>query len=322
MCTAISFSSSEHFFGRTLDIECSFGEEVVITPRNFPLINANLSVNHYAIMGIAHVFENEPLFYDAVNEKGLCMAALNFVGNACYNPQKRDWDNIPCDRLISHLLGRCATVDEAVKNLEHINITAPENPNLPTPQLHWMIADKNRTVVLEITEKGVQIFDNPTGVLTNNPPFEMQLNRLCDYLDITPNPPQNLFGKELGLTPYSRGMGAMSLPGGNSSAARFVRAAFALKCSPEFETEAENISQFFHITETVSIVLGTTVTEDGKRDKTLYTSCINADKGIYYYTTYGRRSITAVDMSLQNLNGFELTRFPLKTEEKIELQNL
>ena len=212
-------------------------------------------------------------------------------------------------------------MEEAEQTLRRINITAPENKALPIPQLHWMIADKNRTVVLEITEKGQQIFENLTGVLTNNPPFEMQLNRLCDYLDITPNPPQNLFGKELGLSPYSGGMGAMSLPGGNSSSARFVRAAFALKCSPKFETEAENLAQFFHVMETVSVVQGTTINEKGTEDKTLYTSCINADKGVYYYTTYDRRCITAVDMNLSDLNGTELARFSLKTEEKIELQN-
>lgn len=33
---------------------------------------------------MAHVADGYPLYYDAMNEKGLCMAGLNFVGNAAY----------------------------------------------------------------------------------------------------------------------------------------------------------------------------------------------------------------------------------------------
>ena len=86
MCTAATYQTSDFYFGRTLDYESSYGEEIVILPRKYklPFLHMGVSEQHYAIIGTAHIANGYPLFYDAVNEKGLCMAGLNFVGNACY----------------------------------------------------------------------------------------------------------------------------------------------------------------------------------------------------------------------------------------------
>ncbi|WP_152602688.1 linear amide C-N hydrolase, partial [Limosilactobacillus mucosae] len=37
MCTAATYTAGDHYFGRNLDLELSYGEKVTITPRNFPL---------------------------------------------------------------------------------------------------------------------------------------------------------------------------------------------------------------------------------------------------------------------------------------------
>ena len=86
MCTAATYKTNDFYFGRTLDYESSYGEEIVIMPRNFPLnfVNMGRIATHYAVIGTAHVAQDYPLFYDAANEKGLAMAGLNFVGNAFY----------------------------------------------------------------------------------------------------------------------------------------------------------------------------------------------------------------------------------------------
>ncbi|MDY5940280.1 MAG: linear amide C-N hydrolase, partial [Eubacteriales bacterium] len=60
---------------------------------------------------------------------------------------------------------------------------------------------------------------------------------------------------------------------------------------------------------------------DGKFEITLYTSCCNADKGIYYYTTYENHQITAVDMKREKLDGEQLIRYPLIHGEQIRMQN-
>ena len=65
------------------------------------------------MIGMAHIQNDYPLYYDAVNEKGLCIAGLNFVGNAVYPPVTRGVASVPQYALIPWLLGTCATVAEA-----------------------------------------------------------------------------------------------------------------------------------------------------------------------------------------------------------------
>ncbi|MDD6098618.1 MAG: linear amide C-N hydrolase, partial [Oscillospiraceae bacterium] len=96
MCTAATYLTNDFYFGRTLDYEFSYGDEITITPENFPFrfrCGKNID-SHYALIGMAHVVEDYPLYYDAVNSKGLAMAGLNFVGNAVYHESAPDKDNI------------------------------------------------------------------------------------------------------------------------------------------------------------------------------------------------------------------------------------
>lgn len=93
MCTVATYKTKDFYFGRTLDYDCSYGEEVVVTPCRYSFCFQSLGMmkNHYAMIGMAHVEEDYPLYYDAVNEKGLGMAGLNFVGNAHYNEKYGVW---------------------------------------------------------------------------------------------------------------------------------------------------------------------------------------------------------------------------------------
>lgn len=86
MCTAATYKTKDFYMGRTLDYEFSYGEQITITPRNyeFDFRFAGKIKSHYALIGMAFVAGGYPLYYDAVNEKGLGMAGLNFVGNAAY----------------------------------------------------------------------------------------------------------------------------------------------------------------------------------------------------------------------------------------------
>ena len=73
MCTAVTYKTKDFYFGRTLDYEFSYGEEITVTPRNyiFDFRHIGQLKSHYAIIGMAFVLEGYPLYYDAVNEKGL-----------------------------------------------------------------------------------------------------------------------------------------------------------------------------------------------------------------------------------------------------------
>lgn len=324
MCTAATYQTRDFYFGRTLDYEFSYGDEVTITPRGyaFAFRHAGLLEHPYAMIGMAHVAQDYPLYYDAMNEHGLCMAGLNFVGSAAYADVIPGRENVAQFELIPYLLGQCASVAEARDRLARLNLVGtPFSAQLPAAQLHWLLADQHQAVVIESMADGLHIYDNPVGVLTNNPPFPQQLFQLNNYMSLSPRQPENRFAPQLPLAPYSRGMGALGLPGDLSSASRFVRVAFTRMNAVSGDSEAESVSQFFHILGSVEQQRGCCEVRDGQYEITLYTSCFNAARGIYYYTTYENRQIAAVDMHRENLNGSALIRYPLITEQQIAHQN-
>lgn len=324
MCTAATYKTDDFYFGRTLDYEFSYGDEVTVTPRNFPFFfrNGEVMKTHYAMIGMAFVAGDYPLYYDAVNEKGLGIAGLNFVGNAFYREANPEKDNVAQFELIPWLLGQCDSVKSAKTLLNKINITnTPFSKELPLAQLHWLIADRNEAITVESVKDGLKIYDNPVGVLTNNPPFDEQLFQLNNYIHLSPKTPKNSFSDKLSLNAYSRGMGALGLPGDLSSQSRFVRAAFVKMNSLSGNSENESVSQFFHILGAVDQQRGCCEVGEGKYEITIYTSCCNADKGIYYYTTYDNHQITAVNMYNEDLDGLCLLRYPLIKGEQIKTQN-
>ena len=324
MCTAATYKTKAFYFGRTLDYEFSYGDEVTITPRNYPFPFRSMGImkSHYAMIGMAYVVKEYPLYYDAVNEKGLGIAGLNFVGNADYKTEAPDRDNIAQFEFIPWILSQCATVKEARALLEKINLTdTPFSAELPVAQLHWLIADRDEAITVESVKEGIRVYQNPAGVLTNNPPFDEQMFQLNNYMHLSPASPKNHFSDKLPLYAYSRGMGALGLPGDLSSQSRFVRAVFTKMNAVSGDTEPESVSQFFHILGSVEQQRGCCDVGGGKYEITIYTSCCNADKGIYYYTTYDNHQITAVDMRKEDLDGVRLLRYPLILNEQIKAQN-
>ena len=324
MCTATTYKTKDFYFGRTLDYEFSYGDEVTITPRNFKFNFRKMGEmnSHYAIIGMAYVIEDYPLYYDAINEKGLGIAGLNFVGNAVYHDEKEGKNNVTQFEFIPWILGQCSSVDEAKKLIQNMNfLNEPFNDRLPLAQLHWIISDRNESLTVESTNDGLKVYDNPVGVLTNNPPFDIQMFMLNNYMSLSPKQPENNFGKSAELTTYSRGMGAIGLPGDLSSASRFAKVAFTKLNSVSGDSESESVSQFFHILGSVDQQRGCCEVSDGKYEITLYTSCCNADKGIYYYTTYNNHQICAVDMHKIDLDMAELTAYTPITEGKVLFQN-
>lgn len=317
MCTAISLCDKDHYFGRNLDFHYDFGENITITPRNYRFLfrnGAEISY-HYAIIGTAIVKDNYPLYFDAVNEKGLSMAGLYFPENAVYNKKDEKKTNVASYELILWILSQCETVDDAKRLINDINITDEAfSEDLKQSPLHWLIADKDKSITLEQTKKGINVYENPVGVLTNNPTFDMQMINLSNYMSLSRDEPENNFS--ISLKPYSRGMGAIGLPGDLSSMSRFVRASFTKLNSVSGETEEEKVSQFFHILYSVYQQRGCVkIGEDF--EITHYTSCTNTTKGIYYYTTYNNGTINAVDMHKEDLNTAKLISYEMKKNGSI-----
>ena len=327
MCTAISITAGDNYFGRNLDYEISFGEKVTVTPRKykFKFRNEKETDNHFAMIGMAIVKNNYPLYFDATNEKGLSVAGLRFAGNAVYNKKIDGRDNVASFEFIPYILACSKTVDDAERLLKNINITneAFDNELKPSP-LHWIISDRERSITLESVKEGIRIYENPVGVLTNNPAFDYHMFNLNNYMSLTKGKPANLFAgnnSNLQLKTYSRGMGALGLPGDASSMSRFVRATFVKMNSVSGDSESESVSQFFHILKSVEMQRGCVHTGKDLFSFTIYSSCCNTDRGIYYYSTYDNSQIYAVDLNKENLQGNSLIAYSLKKNQIIEHVN-
>ncbi len=322
MCTAVLAGKTNHYFGRNLDFEEGFGEKIVITPRNYPFrFGERITKNHYAIIGMALPAEGYPLYFDATNEMGLSMAGLLFAGEAVYQKPIDGKENIPSYQLIPRILAECKDVKGAESVIQNLNITDEAfSKELPPSPLHWMVADKTKTLVIEQTKDGLSVFENPTGVLTNGPGFPFQLQYLNQFMGVSTEEPENRFAPNLELHPYSRGMGGLGLPGDLSSSSRFVRACFTKLNSVWSGSEREDVSQFFHVLNSVSQTMGCNKVGE-KWELTRYSSCCNTEQGIYYYTTYHNSRISAVNMFAENLDHDSLMTYDLAMTERTFFQN-
>ncbi len=308
MCTAFTYTTRHFYLGRTLDYDCAYTEEITVTPRGY-------LDNRYAMIGMAYVVDDYPLYYDAANEAGLCMAGLNFVDSAHY----QSGQGVAPHAFIPYLLGQCATVAQAKTLLSRTRLVSQGFGQLPIARLHWLIADRRGSITVEPTVQGLMIYDNPVGVLANEPPFPAQLARLGDYRHLSSQTPPNTFGSN--LPAISRGLGSIGLPGDYTSSARFVRAAFVRNHAVGFRSEAESVNQCFHILDSIAIPRGVCDIGEGHYHHTLYTACLNVSRGVYYYNTYDNRRITAVTMHHADRQAPQLLRYPLLTSPSFACQN-
>lgn len=300
MCTAISFTNGDNYFGRNLDLDYEYETRVVVTPREYTIrfTCGDIAERHYALIGNAVVNNNYPLYFEATNEKGLSAAALNFTGFAHY--KKGVGKNLIASyEFILWVLSLNETVSAAKDKIKKIKIsdTAFSADFTPTG-LHFLITDKKESITVEQTAEGLNIYENKYGVLTNNPEFPFHKTYLENFTALSAkNSVDNL---------YSGGLGAFSLPGDYSSVSRFVKAVFVKEHSCCKKNEQENVAHFFHILDSVAVPSGSVITNEGRVHKTLYSSCCNTTKGIYYYKTYNNLIPNITDMHAFPLDEKEL----------------
>ncbi len=321
MCTGIAKRMDRFYFGRNMDYDKSFGEQVVIVPRSFPFYfrHEEMCLRHYAMIGMAAVMDDYPLYADAVNEKGLAMAGLHFEGNAHYSDRETEgFYHVSPFELIPWVLSRCGNIREARALLEKTRLTrVPFREDVPLAPLHWQIAHETGNLVLEATKSGTHLYENRTGILTNNPPFPFHLKNLAQYGHLSAVERETAFSEKMGLVPFGRGFGALGLPGDYSSASRFVRAAFLAAHLTCHRDSMENVAELFHLLAAVAPVSGSVLLENGDIHLTTYSCCMDTERGIYYYNTHFNHQITAVNLHAVNLDDKKLSIFPLKKKEQV-----
>lgn len=319
MCTALLMNKGKNaVFGRNMDMEYEWGQQVVAVPRKFswPMRFGKALKQKYAMIGMAMPFKDPengnqdyPLYAEAANEKGLACAGLNFPRNAFYpepgttKATKGKLVEITPFEVVQWVLANFETTAQVkeffAKNTVAI-VNKPICKGLDVATLHFIVSDKSgESFVFEPTKDGIKTYDNPLGVMTNNPTFDFQLLNLARY--------QNLGNvqkyPESKLLEGARGQGyaQVGLPGDCTPPSRFVRALFYKHHSVPENNIDSLINEFFHILGSVEMVKGSIIAGKNKKgeklyDITLYSSCIDLNKMVYYYKTYWNSQINVIDM--------------------------
>ena len=312
MCTGIRFTDNvgHMYFGRNLDWTTGYGEKVIITPHRYRYHSAFLgeNTNNLAIIGMGIIAENTPLYFDCANEKGLAVAGLNFPSYAKYEPTPVDRKiNVAAYEFPLWVARNFTTVDELVIALKDVAIVAkPVNDQYSVSELHWLIGDKNRSIVVEYTENRLEIHDNPPDILTNQPGYSWHQENLRNYMNLFSQMPKEVKWGKTVMKPFGTGSLIQGLPGGYSPTDRFVRVAYLNTHYPTKSTEEENISRLFHTLAGVAMIDGAAAMQDGSFEKTVYTGGYSTRTQTYYYNTYDDFTIKSVKLLDQNLDSSEL----------------
>lgn len=253
MCTSLKYKNC---MGRNFDYEISYKETI-----------RQYNKEQYNIVGIAtDIIEEYPLYYDAMNEHGLCMAGLNFEGNAYYY---NDDNGIPPWELMVKILGNCKDVCEAKEYLKNIRIIDKQyNDEMPNSSLHWFICDKDSSITVEQTKKeGLQVYDNKNDVLTNNPPLPKQekFAKVSKYNKLL----RKILEKVLPSEYSTRGLDTYGVPGDLTSMGRYQRAVYYKDKLLNTNNNFHNVAQTFHLLDSVSQIYGATPI-NGKFEYTIY----------------------------------------------------
>lgn len=312
MCTAIGFGG--RYFCRTLDYESDFGAEIIISPEG--CVDLCERKNVYKILGIGVDAHGVPLYFDGVNECGLAMAGLNFPHFAKYNVGGEGSATCGSGQLISLILGICRNVEEAREVLHSLRIT-DDNPScFGSSPLHWMLYDKNSCIVVEPLAGGLSICDNPVCVMTNSPEFSYHLRRLADFRSLTAGgSADNLCSGK--LLQYSRGMGAIGLPGDFSSVSRFVRAVFLRENIRYVSGDTmDGITAGHRMLNALSVPRGCVRSERGEPVSTIYSCVADLEDVSYYVSTYRCQRLCRVNLA-EHTTGKALIKYALPKKEDV-----
>ena len=315
MCTGVRFSddSGNMYFGRNLDWSEGYGQKVVVTPRGYSYNSAflgEMKPQHGAIIGMAIVVENTPLYFDCANEAGLAIAGLNFPGYASYAPEAVDGKtNVAAYEFPLWVTMNFDSVDAVEKALKNTAIVAkPINEQFPVSQLHFIIGDAKRSIVVEYTENGMEIFENDVDVLTNQPGYGWHKENLRNYMNLFPQMPKEVRWREAKMTAFGSGSLMRGIPGDYYAPSRFVRVAYLNTHYPVKSGEADNVARLFHTLTGVAMIEGAAEMGDGKSEITVYTGGYSSASKTYYYNTYEDPAIKSVKMGDYDLDAADLTQ--------------
>lgn len=313
MCTSVRFTDDKGnmYFGRNLDWSVSYGEKVLVVPRDYKPVwafekNAHETAGR-AVCGMGVVIDNKPLYFDCANENGLGIAGLNFPGFAQYEKDAlQGKTSIAAYEFPYWVACNFDTVDEVERALEDVVIVGVPIGKFQPAMLHWIIADGRRSIVVEYMDSGMHVHHDDVDVLTNQPQFDWHIENLRNYMALSPAVPGDVDWRSLKLDAYGSGFGMLGLPGAYNSPSRFVRTAYTNAHYPVKATEKDNVARLFHTLSGAAMIEGGAEVLDGGFEITLYTGGYSAQTKTYYWNTYDDFTIHSVCMDDYDLKGTDI----------------
>ncbi|MEB8103813.1 choloylglycine hydrolase family protein [Staphylococcus xylosus] len=315
MCTGFSYlsKSNQVILGRTMDFVYQLKGNPAVQPRHFYWESriTYKGKTKYGFVGSGSDMEGF-LFADGVNEHGLGASIQYFRGYATYATDVREgYMNIAQSEVITWVLGYNQNIENLIKNAKSVNVVSHTlNDIAEVPPLHYHITDDSgRTIELTFEDGSMIINENPVGVLTNNPDLNWHYENLRNYINITPQCPQASQLMNTIFPTLGNEGGTYGLPGGYTSAERFVRMAYLKNNLEETTNAEEDILNAFKLLENVSIPKGAVRDEEAALHYTLYQTVLNLTTRIMYIKWYDSNQITELQLTEDLLNKKELTIF-------------
>ena len=340
-CTSLVVSAGDGGFvyGRTMEFGANLGSNLIIVPRNFSITatapgetvgkGGKTWKTKYAATGTN--FFDMPLFCEGINEKGLTGGLFYFPNFAEFQslPKGEAANSIGNIELVTYVLTNFATTDEIKEGLPKIIVTGIAMAALQNevPPTHYSFHDAaGKSVVVEYTDGGtLNIYDNPTTVLTNSPTFPEHLNTLSQFQQISQYalPPMQV--GDMKLPSMGTGSGSSALPGGYTPPSRFVQAFFKRNFAPEPPTSAEAVPLVFHFMNNFDIPPGlvgevTEGTTPFTYETTEWTSAVDMKNLRYHIHTFGNPAVRFVDLKEVDLNADKIRT--VKLDQKSSYTNL
>lgn len=261
MCTALYYQNK--LFGRTFDEEHHYQQQIITIKEDEPLFFRYLGKieKHYAMIGIG-IKKEIPLYFDAMNEHGLAIAALNFPSEATYENKKGN--DLCVFEFIPYLLATCKNVAEVIFTMKHHHLCNESySKEYEVTPLHWMVVDHQRCIVIEPLKDGLHIMENEYGVLSNAPNFLQQVQHYqqCNII-----------------------------PSDESSTSRFIR---LIDRKQKIKPYQNDFITFYHLINQVLVL-------KGYPQSSQYITCYDIKKLCFYY--HDVESLQTTSQSLKKIH--------------------
>jgi choloylglycine hydrolase len=333
-CTGIRLTAADGTVvqARTLEFGIEMDSNVIVVPRGFERVGTTPDgkpglrwSTKYASVGANGV--GLPIMLDGVNEKGLAAGLFYFPGTAGYMryAEADAGKTLAPWELGSWMLENFATVEEVKTALSKVVV-----PKVVLkawgfcPGVHYVVTDATgAAIVVEYVGGQLHVYDNPLGVITNNPSFDWHMTNLRNYIKFSPTnaPPLQLGG--VTLSGFGEGTGMLGMPGDFTPPSRFVRAvAYSYSAVPT-KTGEEVVLQAFHLLNNFDIPKGSI--RSGEKDshgnvmadQTLWTSVCDLKAKKFYFRTYANSQIRSVDLNAMAVDGGEIQTISMQGDEVI-----